>query len=675
MSTTKKKTIRKTEVEKENKKPPVLEDLPQPVENQEITTQRERALYEGQEHIEDISQDQLNQSNQSNQLVTEIKNENSKKEIITKPRETYLKEKISKLNCNKNLMSNIKKELNDQIKTMVEEDNVLITEVPKDLNKYIKKQNDIKNIKISNADFSSKQKYKQLKALKDEQNILKTNLKQVEESEKLLQNEGFINLNSNKRYEGDTKFDKAMHELKLKEIQQKKEKIIEKIKNVEIKIFNIVQEDQPLTNQEKKKIFINNFERDKEIAETIAKKYLKESKERDQRMKNDINQLMEKRKKEIEEKDNQEKKRKEEYIKHLKEKERAIELKHSKQNIEIMEKYKEFRTKKLEKKGKDYRYSKIYEKFKKNEEKVFKEANEKRRKLFDSANIEGIKEFTKKVDEKKEKDEMEREQKRMEMLKNWNQNKNNLPKCNYVITNVEENSKKEEDEKKKKDQIKVLISEKNKYGNNIKMPEIDEKLKDKREKQILALEEPLNHKKYTLNKQKKNRIILKKRNNSKPSKFKWELKLEDPSIDKIEEANKNLIKKPKRINLSPIIRTKSLIPDKKPNYLREMMNKKEEKNRSMSTKSREGEDEELYINQKSKKWEKAINNNNGSLMENIHNIKEKANILEKNAEMKEKLLKLNGGIESNPELGKKVSNLLIDSIEAKLSILKKISKV
>ena len=675
MSTTKKKTIRKTEVEIENKKPPVLEDLPQPVENQEITTQRERALYEGQEHIEDISQDQLNQSNQSNQLVTEIKNENSKKEIITKPRETYLKEKISKLNCNKNLMSNIKKELNDQIKTMVEEDNVLITEVPKDLNKYIKKQNDIKNIKISNADFSSKQKYKQLKALKDEQNILKTNLKQVEESEKLLQNEGFINLNSNKRYEGDTKFDKAMHELKLKEIQQKKEKIIEKIKNIEIKIFNIVQEDQPLTNQEKKKIFINNFERDKEIAETRAKKYLKESKERDQRMKNDINQLMEKRKKEIEEKDNQEKKRKEEYIKHLKEKERAIELKHSKQNIEIMEKYKEFRTKKLEKKGKDYRYSKIYEKFKKNEEKVFKEANEKRRKLFDSANIEGIKEFTKKVDEKKEKDEMEREQKRMEMIKNWNQNKNNLPKCNYVITNVEENSKKEEDEKKKKDQIKVLISEKNKYGNNIKMPEIDEKLKDKREKQILALEEPLNHKKYTLNKQKKNRIILKKRNNSKPSKFKWELKLEDPSIDKIEEANKNLIKKPKRINLSPIIRTKSLIPDKKPNYLREMMNKKEEKNRSMSTKSREGEDEDLYINQKSKKWEKAINNNNGSLMENIHNIKEKANILEKNAEMKEKLLKLNGGIESNPELGKKVSNLLIDSIEAKLSILKKISKV
>ena len=55
-------------------------------------------------------------------------------------------------------MSNIKKELNDQIKTMVDEDNVLITEVPRDLNKYIKKQSEIKNLKNSFNDFESKQK-------------------------------------------------------------------------------------------------------------------------------------------------------------------------------------------------------------------------------------------------------------------------------------------------------------------------------------------------------------------------------------------------------------------------------------------------------------------------------------------------------------------------------------
>ena len=34
-------------------------------------------------------------------------------------------------------------------------------------------------------DFSSKQKYKQLKVLKEEQNILKNNLKKIEKNEKL----------------------------------------------------------------------------------------------------------------------------------------------------------------------------------------------------------------------------------------------------------------------------------------------------------------------------------------------------------------------------------------------------------------------------------------------------------------------------------------------------------
>ena len=37
--------------------------------------------------------------------------------------------------------------------------------------------------------------------------------------------------------------------------------------------------------------------------------------------------------------------------------------------------------------------------------------------------------------------------------------------------------------------------------------------------------------------------------------------------------------------------------------------------------------------------------------------------------MQEKLLKLNGGVGNNPKIGKKVSNLIIDSIEAKLKIL------
>ena len=261
----------------------------------------------------------------------------------------------------------------------------------------------LNNSKSVSVDFSSKQKYRQLKLLKEEENVLKKNLKQVEQNEKLLQDEGFLSLNNSiKGYAVGSKFDKAMKEQQIKAIQSKKRNIIEKIKDLEIRIIHSIEDDNKLTSQEKRKLFIINFERDKEIAEIRAKKYLKESKERKQRMKNDINQLIEKRKKEIEQKDKEEQKHKEEAIKKFKEKERAIEQMHAKKNIGIMEKYKPFREKKLEKKEKDYRYMQIYEKFKKKQENMFNKVKEKRHQLIESANIADINEFTKQLDLQKE---------------------------------------------------------------------------------------------------------------------------------------------------------------------------------------------------------------------------------------------------------------------------------
>ena len=73
------------------------------------------------------------------------------------------------------------------------------------------------------------------------------------------------------------------------------------------------------------------------------------------------------------------------------------------------------------------------------------------------------------------------------------------------------------------------------------------------------------------------------------------------------------------------------------------------------------------------KWDKSINDSKGTLLENISDVKEKITSLEKEAKMHERLMKLNGGVGNNPKMGKKVSNLLINSIEAKLSILNKIN--
>ena len=68
-----------------------------------------------------------------------------------------------------------------------------------------------------------------------------------------------------------------------------------------------------------------------------------------------------------------------------------------------------------------------------------------------------------------------------------------------------------------------------------------------------------------------------------------------------------------------------------------------------------------------------MNKKDINLLENISNVQNKVERIEQKAEEKEKLLKIRGGIENNPELGKEVSSLLIDSIEAKINMLKKMN--
>ena len=48
----------------------------------------------------------------------------------------------------------------------------------------------------------------------------------------------------------------------------------------------------------------------------------------------------------------------------------------------------------------------------------------------------------------------------------------------------------------------------------------------------------------------------------------------------MEALLQNLIHKPKKINLQPITRITTEAPEKKPDYLKEMINKREEKNRN-----------------------------------------------------------------------------------------------
>ena len=666
----------------DNKNPPVKKEPEKENENQEksenpaIITEDEKKMMEGQDHQEDTPQE-----GPESQVEVEQTKEAPKKQMLIKPRETYLQDKLQKMSPNKNLVSSIQKELGDKVKTIIKEENVLITEVPKDLNRYLPKKD--KKTKNINEDFLNKQKYKEVKKMRDEIMNLKKNFIQLNENEKLLQDEGFIKLNTpQKGHSQSSIFDKSIKEQQLKLISDKKEELSVKIKGLEYKMKNIMEEHQDLSKKDKVKLFLENFERDKEIIEIRAKKYLKESKEREKRMKSDLNQIIEKRKKAMEEEDKKSKMLKDELIKEFKEKEKAIEKKQSKINEEKMLKYKPYINQKLEINKKNYLYNKSYENYKKREEKKFKEKYNKQKEEKEKVNykFEDIEKFQEEFDEKLENRKYDQEQKSIELSEQWAKNKEKLPKSNFVSHYAEDkNDKKSNESNDNNENNEEKKSPFQKYGDNVRenlMPEIDEKLKKQREAIIYSLEDPKNsNKKYTLQTKRKNRVLLRKRDNSKPSKFKWKLKLEEDINDKVDGIlSQNLVHKPKKVNLLPITRTSVNLPDKKIDYLKEIINKKQEKERAMSSKVRNDSNNQiLSINKKSKKWEREINNKKWNVIDNLNNVKEKVEVIDQEADQKEKLLQLSGGIENNPELGRQVGSLLLDSIEAKINILKKMN--
>ena len=694
-----KKEVKK-EVQNENKKPPIKvveqkettksenskkskkdvkekKDIKNEKDSQKIKIEEiEKKMYEGQDHIEE--KDVLKEK-QEKQEAIEAKYEppqptikEERKQAIVKPRETYLKEKIGKMNYNVNLLTNIQKEMGDKIKNIMKEDGVVVGEKTQDLKKYMgvkdKTRTEIEN-------YENKKKYKEIKNLMDELKGLQINLKQLEENEKMLMPPKEKNSNKNSQEISNEKLilDKSQNLTKIREIQAKKEEVNEKIADINYRIKYSIEADkiQNIPNKERVKDFINNFERDKEIIEIRARKYFKEFKERSQRKQTDLETRMKKREEEIEKKKKEMDERNLEAKKKFKDDEIELEKKWTKMNQGILLKYKPYINELPKQRKQDYRYyisEKNFEKRILNQMQKKAEQYKKEKEKY-TYKFEDIEKFSQEFDEKIENRRYEQEQKSMEFSQKWNENKEKLPKNNNYQSMQNLNRKKILEEEKKletnKENVKKLLEDiRENYS-----PEVDIKKRKQLQAVIHALEDPKNAaKKYTLKKQKKNRIILKKRDTTKPSKFKWELKL-DPNPNKEE----NYIKKPKKINLLPIMRTTTEIPVKKPDYLHEIINKKK-KIRSNSSKGRDNYEDEFYgINEKAEKWETVMNKKDINLLDNINNVQSEVELLEKKAEEKEKLLKLKGGIENNPELGKQVSSLLIDSIEAKINMIKKMN--
>ena len=581
----------------------------------------------------------LNQNNINNKNKININSESNQ----------FLKEKLSNIDINIKALTGINKGMEKQIKDIekdILENQILITEPKKNFNIIKKKQEKITN-------FEDKAKLKTMKDLYISKNYLNSKLQKILLNEQYLQNEGNIeNLNVSEKY--ISQVDQNIYENKRILLENKKDELITKIERIEEDLKTLSLSGDEQTRKNRLKNYLQNFEKDKKIIESRAKKYYKESIERNKRIENDLNKKYNKMKKEYEDKKAEEKAKQIETLKKMKEKEKLIIEKRCKENDEIYNKYKPYISRKMKENIKDYLFIKKEEIYKDEEKKLVEKENLRRKEKM-KIDFNEINEFEKNVNSNKEKTKTEQNERKKKLFSEWKERKSSLPIFTLNLNrNKNENEEDNIDNKEngiitareKKDKMKL-------FGYDIKnkrQPGINEKLKNERMLLIRSLDNP--------------KLAVKSSHKILFQKYK---KFTD-NINN-ESNKKNIIVKEKENNSLSHKRSKKRLfplhpkPNIKIDYLTEMIAQKEKK-KAIST---EKDLKEENFNKE--KWNKEVNNKNGSVTENINYIKEQTKIIDDKVKQKEQYLKLAGGVENNPEIGQEMSELIIDSIGAKLSIL------
>jgi hypothetical protein len=684
--------------EEEMLKGEIHKESPNPTENEIIQNKDSNLTNNNQNNNEKENNDEKKE---------EIKNEVIKKEVIIKPRMTYLKEKIKK-NFSQSLISKVNKTLDNQIQNIkidLKDNKVLIRNNTKNLKKLIPSED--RNINLTSDDnYKLKNKMRQIKELKDQEKILQNKLSILLSNEQFLNEKELYDSPKSKIFgKSDSPFKQRIKLIEMEKIQKQKEDLLFKISKVKNKIIDLININDEDTRKEKIKNFLDNFKRDKEIIEIRAKKYYKESKEIQKRMQNDIKSLIEKKQKEMEDQKEEIKKQKNDYYEKFRKKEKQIEDKRLTECKKRASLFQSFSFNKPKSKAEDCLFNIKTEKYLIKEANYFRKEKNKRKILIKSMTKEELDDFSKSYDNYKNEYYKKSEEKQKKLFLDWKKRKEQLP--NFMSSFFEiadkESKKNQEMERENKEKIEYLLQNKKDYSEKIKeekKPKIDEKLKKRRLNDIFKIENPkLANIKDALLKRKKKKIISqsksiskikiksilkngKNKNKSKPKSSKsYNNKHKNDIITELDRTkiiNKHLIHKPIKIKFvnssSSPENLSNKIFDKKINYLKKIYNNKTYKinineNKSVSV--------DMIKNKKidnKKKWDDLLKEKNNSLLDNIELVKRKADILDIEADKNEKLLNFNGGIGGNPKLGQKVSNLLLDSIQAKLSILNQINK-
>ena len=562
--------------------------------------------------------------------------------------------------------------------------NLFPTEVNYNNKKLLNKNpsyNDIlnksRNINYPNLSYNDTEKInkdhltqKVLMQLKNKELELTKDISKLIHNEKLIKDKSYLQITHENTK--NSNLEKIKLQSELKRIDENKNISLSRLNEIKYRINSI--EDKLLKEtgiyssncKEKLSLFIHNQVNLKKNDKVNAR--LKQLQEQNNKLFLNMNNDAKNKLKEREEKLKlEEKKEKENNIKLLEqrkaEEKQKIILRKNKMNEEA-KKIKKYINKRP--KVKEYFYQKINTDFNDKINKEIMLENQKRKNYMNSVAFSNLNEFVKNYEILKVKKKLELEEKTKGLKKSWSERGVILSKYKNEIADLIN-----EEEKNKQKEKQMIIDMKNKMKN--KQINYSKKLEDN----LITDSKQNDTIKNNTNDNNKN----KKKDNFKPNiKFNYINNYCDLIRNKIltkksAESQKPLKLRPlNQIDLTKKQNSLNIINDqnlKLPNISTSNKNKinDDEINSSDLTKNKK-----LFRFNKNQEIKNLIQKN-GFSESTLKMVNSKLENLKEKREQKEMLLKYQGGVASNPDLGEEVCDMLIDSVNAKMSIMDEMKKL
>ena len=535
----------------------------------------------------------------------------------------------------------------------------------KNLNEQLSKN----NIRIFEGKIFDPTTNKTINKLKKDEEFLINELTKINSNEKLLKSKSYINIYNNNP--NNISNDQKKINEKIKNLRKNKDIYMNKLGEVKSRIntleYNQEKELGILDNVKKRNYnkFIEEYNniKSKSLIEKKIKKLRDESERIKLIMKKDLEKQIDKKNNEINDKEKKKEEQREALLKKFHDEEREDIEKRKKKNADNLLKIKE--NIKNKPKEKIYLYQQKFDKFNREENNLVKLEKMKRKAYMKSIDLSELNEMRKNYEQIKSKRQLETNLKIENIKKSWVERHKLVPLYINPLSKLitEEDKKAKNEEKDKKVRIKNLKTLQKNYSND-KIPKPLKKIElkigkenEKNEKNNSSIIKPYFVKSNSYSNLIRQKIIKEykeKTKNKEMKEHKKESNIDNNNINnKIDESlDKNKNKKNE---------VKDYLKERR--KIKELKKERRKSDVGVSTRDFIGMNEfKNIIN------EKGMDNNT------VKYVKSKLESIEEKAKQKNMLLKYSGGVANKPELGDEVCDLMINSIKAKLSLIKEIDK-